>query len=94
MRLDIYAIMAWLKAAIINGWVGTAVLNPSSRATPIATGPSRKTKRAPRPDSGYQRDEANDGLEPATIGLGSIREHDHLQPFRPKPWNRFSGRHS
>jgi hypothetical protein len=28
MRLNIYAIIAWLKASIINGWLGTPVLNP------------------------------------------------------------------
>jgi hypothetical protein len=28
MRLNIYAIIAWMKAALINGWLGTPVLNP------------------------------------------------------------------
>ena len=28
MRMNIYAIIAWMKAALINGWLGTPVLNP------------------------------------------------------------------
>ncbi len=28
LRLNIYAIICWLKAGIINGWFGTPVLNP------------------------------------------------------------------
>ena len=27
MRMDAYALIAWLKASIINGWLGTPVLN-------------------------------------------------------------------
>jgi len=28
MRMDAYALIAWLKASIVNGWLGTPVLNP------------------------------------------------------------------
>ena len=28
LRLNVYAIIAWIKAGIINGWFGAPVLNP------------------------------------------------------------------
>jgi hypothetical protein len=28
MRMNVYAIIAWLKAGVINGWLGTPALNP------------------------------------------------------------------
>jgi hypothetical protein len=28
MRMNVYALIAWLRASIINGWLGTPVLNP------------------------------------------------------------------
>jgi hypothetical protein len=28
MRMNVYALVAWLRACVINGWLGTPVLNP------------------------------------------------------------------
>jgi hypothetical protein len=28
MRLNIYAVISWLRAGVINGWLGTPALNP------------------------------------------------------------------
>lgn len=45
MRLNIYGIIAWLKAARINGWLGTPVLNPElARDAGRQRRASRKTK--------------------------------------------------
>ena len=45
MRLNIYAIIAWIKAALINGWLGTPVLNPElARDADRQRRAARKTK--------------------------------------------------
>ncbi len=45
MRLNIYAIIAWMKAALINGWLGTPVLNPElARDADRQRRAGRKTK--------------------------------------------------
>jgi hypothetical protein len=33
LRMNIYAIIAWLKASVINGWLGTPILNPELERT-------------------------------------------------------------
>lgn len=33
MRMNVYATIAWLRASIINGWLGTPVLNPQLERT-------------------------------------------------------------
>jgi hypothetical protein len=45
--MNIYAIIAWLKAAIINGWLGTPALNPElARDADRARRAARNTKFA------------------------------------------------
>ena len=45
LRMNIYGIIAWLKAALINGWLGTPVLNPElARDADRQRRAGRKTK--------------------------------------------------
>jgi hypothetical protein len=39
MRLNIWAVIAWIKAGVISGWLGTPALNPELEGpTPISAG--------------------------------------------------------
>jgi hypothetical protein len=43
--MNVYAIVAWLKACVINGWLGTPVLNPElDRAADRQRRLDRKTR--------------------------------------------------
>ena len=45
--MNVYAIICWLKAAIINGWLGTPALNPElARDADRERRMARKTKYA------------------------------------------------
>jgi uncharacterized membrane protein (DUF485 family) len=47
MRMNVYALIAWLRACVINGWLGTPVLNPElERSAPSSAASTPKCRPA------------------------------------------------